>query len=69
LVPLEDKEPLLLYVIGTAQVVNSMLVVERQEREGARPLQCPVYFISEVLIGVKNRYPIGTKTHVCYLNH
>ena len=31
LVPLDDKESLLLYVAGTTQVVSSVLVVERKE--------------------------------------
>jgi hypothetical protein len=31
LVPLDDKEPLLLYVAGTTQVVSLVLIVERKE--------------------------------------
>lgn len=57
LASLEDKEPLLLYVVGTTQVVSLVLVVERQEGEGIRPLQCPFYFVREVLTSVKTRYP------------
>lgn len=34
-VPSEDKEPLLLYVAVTTQVVSSMLVVERQEEKAS----------------------------------
>lgn len=57
LASLEDKEPLLLYVVGTTQVVSLVLIVERQEGEGIRPLQCPFYFVREVLTSVKTRYP------------
>jgi dsDNA-binding SOS-regulon protein len=57
LASLEDKEPLLLYVAGTTQVVSLVLVVKRQEGEGIRPLQCPFYFVREVLTSVKTRYP------------
>ena len=31
LVPLTDREPLLLYIAATMQVVNTALVVEREE--------------------------------------
>jgi hypothetical protein len=69
LVPLKDKDPLLLYVVGTAQVVSLVLVVERQEGEGTRLLQHPIYFISEVLTGTKNHYPPGTKIIVRRSDH
>jgi hypothetical protein len=42
--------------VVTAQVVNSVLVVERPEEEGACLLQHHVYFISEVLTDAKTRY-------------
>lgn len=47
----------MLYVAGTTQVVSLVLVVERQEGEGLRPLQRPVYFLSEVLTVTKICYP------------
>lgn len=58
LVPPEDKEPLMLYIAGTTEVVSLVLVVERREGEGVRPLQRPVYFLSEVLTITKIRYPM-----------
>ena len=36
LVPPTDREPLLLYIVATTQVVSAALVVEREE-EGACP--------------------------------
>ena len=49
LVPPTDGEPLLLYIAATTQVVSAILVVEREEEGHAHKIQCPVYFISEVL--------------------
>jgi hypothetical protein len=56
LVPLTPREPLLLYVAATTQVVSAVLVVERAEEGHTLLVQRPVYFISEVL----------SKTKVCY---
>jgi hypothetical protein len=56
-VPPSEKEPLLLYIAVTNQVVNAAVVVERQEVGHALPVQRPVYFISEVLSETKTRYP------------
>jgi dsDNA-binding SOS-regulon protein len=50
------KEQLLLYVAATTHVVNTAIVVERQEEGHAYPVQRPVYFISEVLSESKSRY-------------
>jgi hypothetical protein len=47
--PPSEKEPLLLYVAATNQVVSAAVVVERQEEGHTLPIQWPVYFISEVL--------------------
>jgi hypothetical protein len=47
--PPSEKEPLLLYVAATNQVVSMAVIVERQEEGHALPVQWPVYFISEVL--------------------
>jgi hypothetical protein len=57
LVPLTPGEPLLLYVTTTTQVVNAVLVVMRAEKGHALLVQRPVYFISEVLLKTKVRYP------------
>ena len=50
-------EPLLLYIAATTQVVSAAVVVERPEEGHALPVQRPVYFISEVLLETKVRYP------------
>jgi len=57
LVPPQPAEPLLLYVASTTQVVSAVVVVERKEEGLALPVQRPVYFISEVLLEIKARYP------------
>jgi hypothetical protein len=49
LVPSIVGESLLLYIAATTQVVSAALVVEREEEGHALRVQCPVYFISEVL--------------------
>jgi hypothetical protein len=57
LVAPKEKEPLLLYIVATHQVVSTVLVVERSE-EGKTPrVQRPVYFVSKVLSPTKQRYP------------
>jgi hypothetical protein len=56
LVPLAKKEPLLLYIVATTQVVSA-LVVERQEEGHTFKVQHPVYFISEVLSDTNTCYP------------
>ena len=45
----KEKEPLLLYIATTSQVVSVAIVVEREEEGKERKMQRPVYFISEVL--------------------
>ena len=57
LVPPTEGEPLLLYIAATTQVVSAALVVEREEEGQALKVQCPVYFISEVLSISRTRYP------------
>ena len=57
LVPPTDGEPLLLYIAATTQVVSTALVVEQEEEGHALKVQCPMYFISEVLSNSKTRYP------------
>jgi hypothetical protein len=57
LVPLATGESLLLYVIATTQVVSAVLIVERVEEGHALLIQRLVYFINEVLLETKVRYP------------
>ena len=59
LVPPSDGESLLLYIAATTQVVSAAFVVEREEEGHALKVQCPVYFISEVLSDSKTRYFIS----------
>jgi hypothetical protein len=57
LVAPKEKEPLLLYITATHQVVSTVLVVERSEEGKAHRVQRPVYFLSKVLSPTKQRYP------------
>jgi dsDNA-binding SOS-regulon protein len=57
LVPPIDREPLLLYIAATTQVVSVALVVEWEEEGHALKVQRSMYFISEVLSDPKTRYP------------
>jgi hypothetical protein len=57
LVAPNEKEPILLYIVATHQVVSTVLVVERSKEGKAHGVQRPVYFISEVLSPTKQRYP------------
>ena len=50
----KEKEPLLLYIAATSQVVSVAIVVEREEEGKAQKVQRPVYFISEVLHHLNN---------------
>jgi hypothetical protein len=57
LVALKEREPLLLYIVATHQVVSTELVVERSEDGKVHGVQRPVYFLSEVLSPSKQHYP------------
>jgi hypothetical protein len=57
LVAPKEREPLLLYIAATHQVVSTVLVVERSEEGKAHGVQRLVYFLSEVLSPTKQRYP------------
>ena len=46
-----------LYIAVTTQVISAILVVEQEEEGHALKVQCPMYFISEVLSDSKTRYP------------
>ena len=52
-----SKEPLLLYIAATGQVVSTVLTVEWEEEGKAYKVQRPMYYISEVLTPSKQRYP------------
>jgi hypothetical protein len=57
LVAPKEREPLLLYIVATHQVVSTVLVVEQSEEGKAHRVQRPVYFLSKVLSPTKQRYP------------
>jgi hypothetical protein len=57
LVAPKEKEPLLLYITATHQVVSTVLVVERSKEGKAHSVQRLVYFIREILSPTKQRYP------------
>lgn len=62
LVTPEPEEPLLLYIAARPGAMSRILVVERQEEEGQREkIQGPMYFISKVMHGPKERYPTAQK--------
>ena len=52
-----EKEPLLLYVATNSRAVSVAIVVECKEAGKEHPVQWPVYYVSEVLIESKQRYP------------
>ena len=45
----EHREPMLLYISTTHQVVSAVLVVEREADGHKFPLQKPMYYVSTVL--------------------
>jgi hypothetical protein len=57
LVTPREKEPMLMYIAATNQVVSTVLVVERAEEGKTHGVQRPVYYLSEVLSQTKQRYP------------
>jgi hypothetical protein len=57
LVTPHEKEPMLLYIAATNQVVSSALVVEHAEEGKMHGMQRLVYYLSEVLSPTKQRYP------------
>ena len=50
-------ETLLIYIATTSRVISTAIVIEREEAGHAYKVQCPVYFISDVLNEPKTRYP------------
>jgi ribonuclease HI len=61
LVTPKEREPLLLYIAATHQVVSTVLVVEQSEEGKVQGVQRPVYFLSEVLSPSKQCYPYYKK--------
>jgi hypothetical protein len=57
LVAPKEREPLLLNITATHQMVSTVLVVERSEEGKAHGVQRLVYFLSEVLSPSKHHYP------------
>jgi hypothetical protein len=57
LVAPNEKEPSLLYIAATYQVIRTLLVVERSGVAKAHGVQRPVYFLSKVLSPSKQCYP------------
>jgi hypothetical protein len=51
------REPMLLYIAATPRVISVVVVVERTEEGKELPVQCPVYYRSEVLTLSKQNYP------------
>ena len=48
---------MLMYIATTNRIVNTVLVIERPEEGKERPLQLPVYYLSEVFTESRQRYP------------
>src|SRR3954464_13486637 len=57
LVTPHEREPMLLYIAATTQVVSTLLVVEMEEAGKIHGLQRPVYYLSKVLTPAKQWYP------------
>jgi hypothetical protein len=57
LVAPKEKEPLLMYIAATHQVISTVLVVERSKEGKAHGVQRLVYFLNKVLSPSKQRYP------------
>jgi len=52
----QPGETLLVYIATTNRVISTAIVVEREKARHAYKVQCPIYFISEVLNESKARY-------------
>ena len=53
----QPDETLLIYVAATSRVFSIAIVVKCEEAGHAYKVQCPIYFISEVLNETQTRYP------------
>jgi hypothetical protein len=68
LVTPRKKEPMLLYIAATNQVVSFALVVEHAEEGKMHREQRLVFYLSEVLSPMKQRYPHYQKlTYAIYM--
>jgi hypothetical protein len=52
-----SREPMLLYIVATPQVVSVVIMVERAKEGKELPVQRPVYYLSEMLTLSKQNYP------------
>jgi hypothetical protein len=59
----KDQEPMLLYMAATNMVVNIVIMVERKEEAQEYDVQRPIYYVSEVLMESKQRYPTTRSWH------
>jgi hypothetical protein len=66
LVTPREKEPMLMYIAATNQVVSSALVVERAEDCKEHGVRRPVYYLNEVLSPNKQRYHHYQKLAMLY---
>jgi hypothetical protein len=57
LAALKDQEPMLLYMAATNRVVSIIIEVEHKEEAQEYDVQRPFYYVSEVLMESKQRYP------------
>jgi hypothetical protein len=51
------RKPMLLYIVATLRVVSIVIVVEHIEEGKELPVQCPEYYLIEVLTLSKQNYP------------
>ena len=49
LTPLKKYEDMMLYIAATSTVISIAIVVEREEEGRVYKVQCPIYYINEVL--------------------
>jgi hypothetical protein len=57
LATLAPREPMLPYITATPRVISVVIMVECTEEGKELPVQCPVYYLSEVLTLSKQNYP------------
>lgn len=50
-------EDMLLYNATTTSVVSASIIIEREEEGHVYKVQWPIYYVSEVLLDSKVRYP------------